>query len=131
MDMVAASRPAVANTYARSVLPQGNLTAQAVMARVFHVADAEWRGLGCVPASGLAIKPEYARYDARIALPAEVPAPRAHTGCRCGEVLRGTLDPPDCALFGRACTPARPIGPCMVSAEGACAAWHQYGRSLD
>jgi hydrogenase expression/formation protein HypD len=131
VDMVAAGRPRVANAYARSVLPEGNRTAQEVMYRVFVVSDAEWRGLGTVRASGLSVRPEYAQFDASLVFPVDVDAPRSHPGCRCGEVLRGTLEPPSCALFRRACTPAHPVGPCMVSAEGACAAWFQYGDDLD
>ena len=131
VEMDSAGRPAVENTYARTVSPAGNRTAQAVMDRVFEVSNAEWRGLGCVPASGLTVRPEYARYNAMLTFPVQVDAPRAHKGCRCGEVLRGTLEPSACALFGRACTPTHPVGPCMVSAEGACAAWHQYGGALD
>jgi hydrogenase expression/formation protein HypD len=127
-------RPSVANPYARSVTPDGNRVAQALMADVFQVAPAEWRGLGEIPASGLSLCRAYAAHDARIKFELEVPAaePSAgHAGCRCGDVLRGVIEPPACPLFGRACTPERPIGPCMVSAEGACAAHHRYGEALD
>jgi hydrogenase expression/formation protein HypD len=126
--MVEEGRPAVYNAYARSVLAGGNVTALNLMERVFEVSAAEWRGLGRVPASGLTLRPAYARFDAQRAFPVELPAARLHTGCRCGEVLRGVIDPAECALFGRACTPSDPVGPCMVSAEGACAAWYRYGE---
>jgi hydrogenase expression/formation protein HypD len=128
--MVEERRPAVDNVYGRAVQPEGNVVAQRMMERVFRVAEAEWRGLGSVPSSGLAIQAEFAHRDAALAFPVEINEPVEHPGCRCGDVLRGTLSPPDCPLFGRACTPARPIGPCMVSAEGACAAYHEYGGLL-
>ena len=97
------------------------------MERVFKVADAEWRGFGTVPASGLGIRETYARFDAARAFPVEVAPAREPPGCRCGEVLRGVILPTECALFSKACTPQKPVGPCMVSAEGACAAYYQYG----
>jgi hydrogenase expression/formation protein HypD len=127
VDMVESGRPAVVNTYSRSVRPEGNRTAVDVMHHVFEVSEAEWRGLGCVPASGLALRPAYARFDAALAFPVEPGPVREHSSCRCGDVLRGVVEPPDCPLFHRVCTPAHPIGPCMVSAEGACAAWYKYG----
>ena len=127
VKMVEEDRPAVVNSYSRSVRPEGNQVAQEVMYQVFEVAAAEWRGLGTVPASGLQLREEFARFDAARAFPVEVPPPREPKGCRCGEVLRGVVRPPECPLFRRVCTPARPVGPCMVSAEGACAAYYRYG----
>jgi hydrogenase expression/formation protein HypD len=127
VEMVEAGHPGVANTYSRGVRPEGNRTALGIMDRVFEVCEADWRGLGRVPASGLALRAEYARFDAALAFPVEVGPTRGHSGCRCGEVLRGMVEPPDCLLFRRVCTPAHPVGPCMVSAEGACAAWFKYG----
>ncbi|MFN2270094.1 MAG: hydrogenase formation protein HypD [Anaerolineae bacterium] len=127
VEMVEDGRHDVANAYTRSVRLEGNPAAQQAMARVFKVADAQWRGFGTVPASGLQIREEYARFDAARAFPVEVAPTREPPGCRCGEVLRGILLPPECALFGKVCTPQNPIGPCMVSAEGACAAYYQYG----
>jgi hydrogenase expression/formation protein HypD len=126
VDMAEDGRPAVENAYARSASRQGNRTALEVMDRVFEVSAAEWRGLGTLPASGLAIRPAFARFDAARLFSADPGPTREHHGCRCGEVLRGIVRPPECPLFGKACTPARPIGPCMVSAEGACAAYHQF-----
>jgi hydrogenase expression/formation protein HypD len=90
------------------------------------VGEAQWRGLGAIPASGLALRQEYARFDAARRFPVEVAPAREPAGCRCGDVLRGVLLPPECPLFARACTPQAPVGPCMVSAEGACAAYYQY-----
>jgi len=127
------SAPQVVNAYSRGVTAEGNRVAQGLMAEVFEVSSANWRGLGELPASGLKLRPAYAAYDAQLAfdLPRpESPEPASQRGCRCGEVLRGVVEPPECRLFGKACTPARPIGPCMVSAEGACAAYYQYGGSL-
>jgi hydrogenase expression/formation protein HypD len=128
VEMVEEGRPDVTNAYARSVRLEGNPAAQQAMEKVFEVADAEWRGFGTVPASGLQVREEYAHFDAARAFPVEVAPAREPPGCRCGEVLRGVLLPPECALFAKACTPQNPIGPCMVSAEGACAAYYQYGE---
>ncbi len=114
------------NAYPRAVTPQGNRAAQQIMRQVFEPAAAEWRGFGLIPHSGMALRPAYRAYDAqvRFTLP-QVPS-REPPGCRCGEVLRGVIEPPQCPLFGQACTPERPIGPCMVSDEGACAAFYLY-----
>jgi hydrogenase expression/formation protein HypD len=128
VEMVEEDRPAVVNTYSRSVCPEGNRTAQDIMHRVFELSEAEWRGLGRVPASGLMLRSGYARFDAVLAFPVDPGPTLEHEGCRCGDVLRGVAEPPDCPLFRLVCTPARPIGPCMVSDEGACAAWYQYGE---
>ncbi|HIE39176.1 MAG TPA: hydrogenase formation protein HypD, partial [Anaerolineae bacterium] len=128
VEMVEEGRPDVSNVYARSVRPEGNPAARRTMDQVFEVADAEWRGFGTVPASGLRLREAYARFDAARAFPMEVGPAREPPGCRCGDILRGVLRPPDCPLFARACTPQTPIGPCMVSAEGACAAYYRYGN---
>jgi hydrogenase expression/formation protein HypD len=130
IDMVEDGQPAVSNTYARSVTRQGNPTAREVMDRAFLVSTAEWRGLGVLPASGLSIRPELAQFDAAGRFDVDPGPTREHRGCLCGDVLRGTVTPPECPLFGKACTPARPIGPCMVSAEGACAAYYQFGQDV-
>ena len=127
VEMAEEGQPDVANAYARSVRPEGNVAAQQTLEQVFEVADAEWRGFGTVPASGLRLRGTYARFDAAQAFPIEIPPPREFPGCRCGEVLRGVLLPTECALFAQVCTPQSPVGPCMVSAEGACAAYYQYG----
>ena len=127
VEMVEAGRADVVNAYARTVRPAGNASAQAAMAQVFEAVEAEWRGFGVIPASGLRPRQAYARFDAARAFAVTVTPAREPPGCRCGDVLRGVLSPPDCALFGRLCTPQNPVGPCMVSAEGACAAYYQYG----
>jgi hydrogenase expression/formation protein HypD len=92
------------------------------------VDTAEWRGLGAVPSSGLSLRDEYAVFDAARLFPMHIAPSPEPQGCRCGEVLRGVTTPPQCPLFARVCTPASPVGPCMVSGEGACAAYMQYGE---
>ena len=121
-------RPRVACAYPRGVRPQGNPRAREQMNRVFEPCDALWRGLGLLPRSGLALRDPFRRFDAREVLHlSAAPAP-ASERCRCGEVLTGRLDPPDCPWFGGDCTPEAPLGPCMVSSEGSCAAAYRYGR---
>ncbi len=127
VDQIAAGEPRVDNAYSRSVLPEGNRAALDTMNRVFEVADAEWRGLGVLPSSGLRMRAEFRAHDAARAFPVDVPPSRERPGCRCGDVLRGVLAPSACPLFRKVCTPENPIGPCMVSAEGACAAYYQFG----
>ncbi len=123
--------PGVFNTYARSVRPEGNLVAQALLARVFDVSAAAWRGFGEIPASGLSLNAAFAHRDAAKRFPVDIEFVEHPTGCLCGDVLRGVIAPTECPLFGRVCTPRNPIGPCMVSAEGACAAYYKYGEQID
>lgn len=122
-------RAEVENVYPRTVREGGNAVARALMDEVFEVVDARWRGLGVLPKSGYALREKYAEFDAvrRFNLkPSDV---GEHPLCHCGEVLRGVLRPPDCPAFGGACTPLHPLGPCMVSSEGACAASYRYERA--
>jgi len=114
------------NAYNRSVTPEGNQTALRIMSQVFEIAEADWRGFGIIPASGMDLRAEYRQFDAkaRFAVP-DVPS-REPPGCRCGEVLRGIIEPPDCPLYAKVCTPDRPKGPCMVSDEGACSAYYLF-----
>ena len=119
----------VENQYSRLVKPQGNTVALDAVHKVFEVRDNfEWRGLGDIPHSGLRIRPEYAQFDAEVKfiLPNLKVADAA--ACQCGEILKGVLKPWQCKVFGTACTPETPIGTCMVSSEGACAAYYKYGR---
>lgn len=119
----------VETQYRRAVPPGGNPVARAVVERVFRPADADWRGIGTLPGTGLELAPEFASFDARARLPVDVSgAMDLPRGCACGAVMKGLILPQDCPLFGTACTPARAVGPCMVSSEGACAAWYRYGR---
>ena len=126
--MRAEGRPGLENEYTRLVRGRGNPAAQAAIDRVFAPAASLWRGLGEIPESGYAIRPEFAPWDAAKKF-AIRPAPAADLpGCRCGAVIRGVCAPQSCPLFGKACTPADPVGPCMVSGEGACAAAYKYGQ---
>jgi hydrogenase expression/formation protein HypD len=120
----------VENAYSRVVREEGNLSAQALITEVYAPDDAEWRGLGIIPASGLALREEYARFDARGLLPGFPPPPPnpALASCRCGDVLKGLIHPDACSCFGSACTPERPLGACMVSQEGSCRAYYRYSR---
>ncbi len=121
-----AGRAEVANAYSRAVRSDGNVHARQLVERVFEVSDRDWRGLGVIPRSGLAVRPEYAAYDAarrfpRVAAPAAAP-----TECISGEIMRGIRKPHQCPAFGTRCTPEHPLGAPMVSSEGACAAYHRY-----
>ncbi len=120
--------PKVLNEYARVVRDDGNPKALEIVYSVFTKGNATWRGIGIIPESGLDLKPEYADFDAYKQFPVEVPLPKEHPGCRCGELLRGVIIPTDCPLFGKACTPEHAVGPCMVSSEGPCSAYYKYGR---
>ncbi|MHC4202547.1 MAG: hydrogenase formation protein HypD [Planctomycetota bacterium] len=127
-EQVASGRAGVEVAYRHAVRDEGNPAARAVMYDVFEPVDAEWRGLGIIPESGLALKGRFSAMDAGKKFEVEVPASREPEGCRCGEVLAGTISPAECGLFARACTPETPVGPCMVSSEGTCAAHFKYGR---
>jgi len=128
LRQVAEGRFEVDIQYARGVKEQGNPRARDVMAEVFEPSDADWRGLGVIPGSGLRIRREYEGFDAlrRFALP-EIRSVE-FKGCRCGEILRGVMSPDECNLFMKTCTPANPAGPCMVSGEGTCAAYYKYEK---
>jgi len=123
---IEAGQPRVDNCYMGAVRAGGNPKARSIAAQVFTQVDSTWRGLGVIPQSGLEIAPAYAAHDAARRFQVELAAPVEPKGCRCGDVLRGVLDPADCALFGRACTPEAPQGACMVSSEGSCAARYHY-----
>jgi len=114
--------------YSRAVRPEGNPKAMKIMEQVFEPCDAEWRGLGSIPGSGLRIREEFSAFDAEREIPLEVEPCREPAGCRCGDVLKGALAPFDCPLFASVCTPESPVGACMVSTEGTCAAAYKYGR---
>jgi hydrogenase expression/formation protein HypD len=127
---LAAGRAEVENQYTRVVREQGNPRALKVIEQTMELRDSfEWRGLGSIPKSGLRLRKEFADWDAERRY--EVPGISLpdHKACQCGQVLRGLVKPWECRVFGVACTPERPIGTCMVSSEGACAAYYHYGRS--
>lgn len=122
-------RGEVENEYTRAVTPLGNVKAQALMDEVFEMQETfEWRGLGFVPNSALKIRESFADFDAQKRFSIEVPLSHENKACACGEILRGEKIPTDCKIFGTVCTPDNPMGACMVSSEGACAAHWTYGR---
>lgn len=118
--------PALENTYKRAVKPEGNPLAENAIGQYLELRDDVWRGLGKIPASGFGIRKEYAHYDAEVRFGLIFQEKESKTACRCGEVLQGRLNPKDCPLFGTVCVPEEPVGPCMVSSEGACAAAYKY-----
>jgi hydrogenase expression/formation protein HypD len=120
--------PEVTSIYHAAVTPQGNTTAWGIIQKCFKVADGYWRGVGLIHGSALALRDEYSEFDTLRRFGMAEESTGEHTPCRCGEVICGLIDPPDCALFGRKCTPDAPVGPCMVSSEGSCAAWYKYAR---
>lgn len=120
-------RAEISNLYSRVVSSFGNTVAAEIVARYFEPVPTIWRGFGEIPGSGLGLRAEFAHRDAgRIEV--ELPPPHEPVGCACGDVLRGVIDPPECSLFGTACQPATPVGACMVSTEGTCAAWYRHER---
>ncbi len=124
--------PEVQIQYTRSVRPEGNEKAQQVMDTVFQPCDAEWRGIGSIPGSGLTFRHEFAEFDARRRFRIrnrQSSIANRQSACRCGDVMLGVIVPPECKLFAKACTPESPVGPCMVSTEGACAAYYKYERA--
>jgi hydrogenase expression/formation protein HypD len=125
---VESGQPRVEIAYRRGVKPEGNRIALDLMDKVFDVCDGNWRGIGVVPGSGLMLRKEYRRYDAEQNFEIKPGKPVEPKGCICGEVLRAVKTPLDCKLFRKVCSPEHPIGPCMVSSEGTCAAYFQYGE---
>lgn len=123
---LAEGRAEVENEYPGPVTEEGNLRALAAIDEVFEPTDAEWRGLGVIPAGGMRLRDAYADLDAVRRFGITIEEGREDPRCRCGEVLRGAIRPQECGAFGRVCTPAHPLGPCMVSSEGACAAVYKY-----
>lgn len=127
LEQIDAGRPEVQNQYEGVVREEGNPTAVAAIEEVFEPCDAYWRGIGPIPGSGLALRAELSGLDIRKVITLDVPEHPEPRACSCGEVLRGLKLPTDCPLFGKACTPDRPVGACMVSTEGSCAAYYRYG----
>ena len=126
LNQIRLGKPEVQIQYDKVVRAEGNPRAIAAIENVFKPAPAHWRGIGTIPDSGLALRDELRHRDIRSVVELDVPEHQEPRGCSCGEVLRGLMLPPDCPLFGKACTPARPVGACMVSTEGSCAAYHRY-----
>jgi len=128
LAQLAEGRAAVENLYARVVRDDGNPLARAVTERFLRPADVYWRGLGPLPDSGLVLRDEFARFDAEKRFGIAVGPGKEHPGCLCGDVIKGKSIPTECPLFAKRCTPMDPVGPCMVSVEGSCAAYYKYER---
>ena len=127
-EMIGQGLANLVNDYTVVVRAEGNVRALALMARVFEPGDATWRGLGCIEGSGLQLRSTYKDFDALERFGLDLVEGVEVSGCRCGDVIRGVIDPPECPLFDRVCRPVNPIGPCMVSSEGSCQAWWKYHR---
>ena len=124
---LAEGKSEVKSIYDAAVKPQGNLAAQKIIDEFFNPSDGPWRGLGSIPNATYKLKDEFSRFDAMKKFDIKSHPVEDTTGCRCGEVLCGLIDPTQCELFANSCTIDSPVGPCMVSSEGACAAWFKYG----
>lgn len=126
VEQIRDGRAELGNLYPEAVTPQGNPLAMQLLDQVFITRDTPWRGLGMLPASGLFLRDSWQAFDARARFHPVLPPTLEPPGCRCGEVITGQITPADCPLFGHACTPQDPVGPCMVSTEGTCHAWFRY-----
>jgi len=131
VEQIERDKPGVEIAYRRGVKPEGNPAALKLLDTVFEIGGADWRGIGAVPDSGLLFKEKYARFDAARQFDIKIKPAKEPNGCICGAVLRGVSTPNDCRLFRAACTPEHPVGPCMVSSEGSCATYFQYGVTTD
>ena len=129
VKLLGEGKPFFRNCYPRVVRDEGNPAAIRLMEEVMEPCDSEWRGLGMIPGSGMKLREAYADYDARIKYHMPVITGRPNPACRCGDVLQGKCRPSDCKVFGKGCTPLHPVGACMVSDEGACAAYYQYATN--
>ena len=127
-EQIADGKPAIDSVYGAAVTPGGNVTARKIIDEAFEPCDGAWRGLGVIPGATLKLRDKYSQFDALKRFGIEEVPTEEPAGCQCGQVLCGLLDPPQCGMFGRKCTPDTPVGPCMVSTEGACSAWYKYGR---
>ncbi|MBN2429851.1 MAG: hydrogenase formation protein HypD [Acidobacteria bacterium] len=126
LRQVIRDEPRVDNEYSRVVSPDGNPAALDMLKEVFEPCDGNWRGVGMIPGSGLTLRSSWREYDATRRFAVECPPAQEPPGCICGDILKGRRDPVHCRLFGTVCTPEHPVGACMVSAEGTCAAWYKY-----
>ena len=129
LTLIVSERAEILNEYTSVVKSEGNIAAQSILRQVYEEVDADWRGIGPIKNSGLKINRNFANFDIEQILPLTIKAIGKKTACRCGEVLRGVINPTACPLFGKGCIPTHAIGPCMVSVEGVCAAWYKYGGS--
>ncbi|MFA5411523.1 MAG: hydrogenase formation protein HypD [Candidatus Omnitrophota bacterium] len=131
LRQIAEKKPVVANQYIRVVNKEGNPRARRILSRVFKVSDTCWRGLGKIPKSGLELKAGFSQFDIAKIMPLEIksasrPPAQPSRQCRCADVLKGLIKPDECLLFRKACSPEHPLGPCMISVEGACNAYYKY-----
>jgi hydrogenase expression/formation protein HypD len=127
LESVRSGETKVVNGYQRAVRDSGNPTARAIMEEYLEPYPARWRSIGVIEGSGLRLLPGYGKHDARVAFDLSEESDADAPGCLCGSVIQGKVIPTDCAFFGKGCTPDRPVGPCMVSSEGTCAAYLRYG----
>ena len=126
VEQIENREPRLSNAYGRAVTAKGNEKARALLKEVFTTADVAWRGIGVIPKSGLVIQDRFAGFDAGKKFNLDLPEPDEPKGCACGDILTGIKIPPDCPLYKTRCTPMDPVGPCMVSSEGTCAAYYRY-----
>ena len=126
IDQIENRTPELVNGYQRAVTSEGNQKACKMISECFDIVDARWRGIGVIEKSGLSIKRKYRDFDARFRFNLDVPEAEEPKGCLCGEVLIGNKKPTQCKLYKTVCTPMKPVGPCMVSSEGTCAAFYRY-----
>jgi hydrogenase expression/formation protein HypD len=126
VEQIEAGQAELANAYPRAVSDAGNPKARLLLKQVFDTVDTRWRGIGTIAASGLKFKSAFDTFDAEKRLDYELPASQNPKGCLCGQILTGLIAPPQCPLFRKACTPMEPVGPCMVSSEGTCAAYYRF-----
>jgi hydrogenase expression/formation protein HypD len=130
LKLIQSGRVEVINAYPEVVREEGNPEAWALVERFFEPADERWRGFGLIPLSGHRFREDFSHRDAARTFPVDVPPERETPGCRCPDVVKGKAEPTDCPHFGKGCTPLHPLGPCMVSSEGACAAYYKYRRQV-
>ncbi|HET6325833.1 MAG TPA: hydrogenase formation protein HypD, partial [Planctomycetaceae bacterium] len=128
VSLLEAGKVGVDNAYARAVRREGNPPARALVEEVFDIGDRKWRGIGTIPKSGLRLRPQYAEYDAETRFKVQQLEVLESDVCISGLILQGIRKPHECPAFGKTCTPERPLGATMVSSEGACAAYYNYGR---
>jgi hydrogenase expression/formation protein HypD len=130
LEQIVSGQSAVENQYSRVVREEGNPRAIALIDEYFEPVDASWRGIGTIPNSGLTLRSRFKHRDITTVLACNVPDASEPRACACGDVLKGLKIPTDCALFGTACTPENPVGACMVSSEGSCAAYYKYSGAI-
>jgi len=126
VEQIESNTPKLINGYPRAVTFDGNEKAQKIMQDVFETVDVAWRGIGVIPKSGLRIRKRFSTFDAEKMIEFSAPESEDPKGCACGEILTGLKIPPECPLYKKLCTPMDPVGPCMVSSEGTCAAYYRY-----